>query len=102
MRTRSGSRLPAAVSGITPRIVTFFLAAPALTVSVLSRDGSQTLLSQVNPGDSLSSININDHPSLKLKVEMSSDTAGKSPELFDWSLLVAPGTANVYLPLVIK
>ncbi len=69
----------------------------SLSVSVLSQD-NQVLKANVHSGQSLSGLL---HPSLKLKVEMSTTSPGNSPQLLEWCLL-ADVTDEVYLPIVIK
>jgi len=78
-------------ASITPRT--------SLTVSVLSLTG-QMLQANVQPGDSLSSIDPASHPSLRLRVDMATTVSGTTPILDEWSLLARP--PEVYLPIVVK
>ncbi len=75
--------------------------ASALTVTVLALDNTP-LITNVVPGQALTSVNPNQYPSLKLKVEMDPAPGKISPQLLDWSILADVKLSKVYLPLVIK
>ncbi len=75
-------------------------AGTSLAVSVLGQN-YEILKANVTPGQSLTGIDPALHPSLSLRVDMST-TSTSSPELFDWSLLVEPAYEQVYLPIIIR
>jgi hypothetical protein len=72
----------------------------SLTVSVLSISNT-VLISDVTPGRNLADIDPTAHPSLRLRVDMST-TSGNSPELFDWCLEAMARSYKTYLPIVLK
>ncbi|MFQ5855937.1 MAG: hypothetical protein ACE5LU_09870 [Anaerolineae bacterium] len=69
-----------------------------LTVDVLSVDGTE-LLTDVTNGASLASIDPTEHPSVKLRANLSSTVAGETPALAAWELTWRVGK-RVYLPLI--
>jgi hypothetical protein len=74
----------------------------ALTVDILSLDGS-TLLADVASGTELSGlISPTHHPSLRLRVAMASMAVGETPVLDGWQLSWQVGKYKTYLPLVLK
>jgi len=60
-----------------------------LTVDVLSLDGTE-LLTNVTSGTSLAGIDSAQHPSLKLRANLSSTVAGETPALDEWRLTWLP------------
>jgi hypothetical protein len=64
---------------------TYLTAGTQITVSVLGADG-QVLKPNVPSGESLADLDPATHPSLRLRVEMSS-SSGESPALLAWSIL---------------
>jgi hypothetical protein len=85
----------------TVSYTTEITAGTSLTVSVLSLD-NEVLKVDVLPGHSLSDIDPELHPSLRLQVEMSTASPGTSPELLVWCLVAEPAIYVVFLPVVIK
>ncbi|MFQ5872675.1 MAG: hypothetical protein ACE5JL_02590 [Dehalococcoidia bacterium] len=71
-----------------------------LAVDVLSVDGTE-LLTNVTSGASLAGIDPTQHPSLKLRANLSSTVAGETPALDEWKVTWRVGK-HVYLPVVLK
>lgn len=74
----------------------------ALTVSMLDGRTGEVLLPSVASGASLEAVDPAAHPSLRLRVTLSSDTPGQSPGLEEWRLSWLSTQWRIYLPLVIK
>jgi hypothetical protein len=73
-----------------------------LTVDVLGLDGS-TVLADVASGTDLADlVDPVQHPSLRLRVNMSSTVVGKTPALERWQLAWQVEEYKVYLPIVLK
>jgi hypothetical protein len=72
-----------------------------LTVDVLSVDGTG-LLTNVTSGASLAGIDPAQHPSLKLRANLSSTMAGETPALSEWQVTWQVEQHKVYLPVVLK
>jgi hypothetical protein len=72
-----------------------------LTVDVLDVDGAE-VLTDVSDGASLNVLNPAQHPALRLRVNLSSTTAGQSPSLGEWRLSWRVAEQKVYLPVVLR
>jgi hypothetical protein len=73
-----------------------------LTVDVLGLDGS-TVLADVASGTNLADlVDPAQHPSLRLRVNMSSTVRGETPALDRWQLAWQIKESKVYLPMVLK
>lgn len=73
-----------------------------LCVDILSLDGTE-VLTDVTSGTDLSAlIDPDEHPSLRLRVNMESTAAGETPALDAWQLSWEMGEHKVYLPVVLK
>ena len=72
-----------------------------LTVDVLSVDGTE-LLTDVTSGVNLAGIDPVQYPSLKLRANLSSTTAGETPALDEWRLMWQVEGHKVYLPVVVR
>jgi hypothetical protein len=72
-----------------------------LTVDVLRLDGSE-VLTDVASGTDLADLVDPEYPSLRLRVNMSSTVAGKTPALDAWQLAWQVEEHKVYLPVILK
>lgn len=73
-----------------------------LTVDVLRLDGSE-VLTNVSSGTNLADlVDPAQHPSLRLRVNMSSTVAGETPALDVWQLAWQVEEHKIYLPVVLK
>ncbi len=76
-------------------------AATDLRVDVLSMDGVE-VLTDVASGINLTSLDITQYPSLRLRATLSSGLAGQSPVLNEWRVSWQATWRRVYLPVVLK
>jgi hypothetical protein len=72
-----------------------------LTVDVLSLDGSD-LLPDVVSGANLTDLDASQYPALKLRANLSSTVAGKTPVLHIWRLTWQVAEHRVYLPSIMR
>lgn len=74
----------------------------SMTVDILSSDSSP-LLTNVNSGTSLAGLDPDQYPALRLRVNLASTVAGRTPALAEWRLSwQATKEHTVYLPVVLK